>query len=188
MPTTFYGKWSLQVIGNVGEFGQRVRIQGSLNADGNLNAALGVQIAEIDGAAWIVWLERSGDGGATWQENLLQRIPTVTPQNGLTFTLYGDDSVVPPQDSDVTVQFVYLDQQVNPHPSPPGFNFTLPPGSFRPPRPLPLCDCCCRIPCICPPRAVKGRRCVRCCEPLRPTAPVAALPQLAAVAVMPARP
>jgi len=59
MPTTFYGKWSLQVIGNVGEFAQRVRIQGSLNADGNLNAALGAQIAEIDGAAWIVRLERS---------------------------------------------------------------------------------------------------------------------------------
>src|SRR6516225_8383338 len=106
MPTTFYGKWSLQVIGNVGEFAQRVRIQGSLNADGNLNAALGAQIAEIDGAAWIVWLERSGDGGATWQENLVQRIPTVTPQNGLTFTLYGDDSVVPAQDSDVTAEFV----------------------------------------------------------------------------------
>ena len=116
MPTTFYGKWSLQVIGNVGEFAQRVRIQGSLNADGNLNAALGAQIAEIDGAAWIVRLERSGDGGATWQENLVQRIPTVTPQNGLTFTLYGDDSVVPAQDGDVTVQFVYFDQQINPRP------------------------------------------------------------------------
>ena len=76
----------------------------------------------------------------------MQRIPTVTPQDGLTFTLYGDDSVVPPQDSDVTVRFVHFDRQINPHPSSPGFRLTLPPGTFRPPRPLPLCDCCCRAP------------------------------------------
>jgi len=48
----------------------------------------GAQIAEIDSAAWNVSLERSGDDGATWQETLVQRIPTVTPQDGLTFTLY----------------------------------------------------------------------------------------------------
>jgi hypothetical protein len=66
----------------------------------------------------------------------------VTPQNGWTVTLYGDDSVVRPQDSDVAVQFVYLDPQVNPHPSPPPFGFTLPPGSFWPQRPPPLCECC----------------------------------------------
>ena len=39
----------------------------------------GAQIAEIDSAAWNVSLERSGDDGATWQEKLVQRIPTVTP-------------------------------------------------------------------------------------------------------------
>jgi hypothetical protein len=157
MPTIFYGKWSLNVTGNVGEFGQRVRIQGSLNADGNLAAPIGAQIAEIDGAAWEVYLERSGDGGATWQENLVQRIPTVTPQNGLTVTLYGDDSVVPPQASDVTVQFVYLNPQVNPPPVPPPFNFTLPPGSFWPQRPPPLCECCCKAPCCCNPRVLRGK-------------------------------
>lgn len=158
MPTTFYGKWSLQVIGNVGEFGQRVRIQGSTNADGTLDAAIGAQIAEIDGAAWNVWLERTSDGGASWQDNIVQLIPTVTPQNGLTFTLYGDDAIVPAAASDVAVQFVYLNPKINPHPSPPGFSFTLPPGQFRPPRPLPLCECCSRAPCICPPRMVNKRR------------------------------
>ena len=162
MPTTFYGKWSLDVTGNILEFAQRVRIQGSLNADGDLAASVGAQIAEIDGAAWQVFLERSRDGGATWQENLVQRIPTVTPQNGWTVTLYGDDSVVPPQDSDVTVQFVYLDPLVNPHPSPPPYNFTLPPGSFWPQRPPPLCECCCKAPCCCRPRAPKGKRLVCC--------------------------
>jgi hypothetical protein len=163
MPTTFYGKWSLKVTGNVGEFDQRVRIQGSLNADGNLNATIGAQIADVDGASWNVWLERSADGGATWQENVVQRIPTVTPQNGLTFTLYGDDSVVPAPDSDVIVQFVYLDPQINPHPSPSGFGFTLPPSSFRPPRPLPLCDCCAKTPCVCPSHSSRKYR-KRCCE------------------------
>jgi len=108
----------------------------------------GAQIAEIDGAAWNVSLERSGDDGATWQENLVQRVPTVTPQNGLALTLYGDDSVVAPQDSDVTVRFVHFDRQINPHPSSPGFRFILPPGSFRPPRPLPQYDSCCHPPCI----------------------------------------
>jgi hypothetical protein len=163
MPTTFFGKWSLDVVGNVLEFDQRVRIQGSLNADGTLAAPVGAQIAEIDGAAWQVYLERSGDGGATWQENLVQRIPTVTPQNGLTVTLYGDDGVVAPQDSDVTVQFVYLDPQVNPHPSPPPYNFTLPPGSFRPQRPTPICECCCKLPCCCRPIPAYGKRRRRCC-------------------------
>ena len=78
----------------------------------------------------------------------MQRIPTVTPQDGLTFTLYGDDLVVPPQDSDVAVRFVYFDRKINPHPSSPGFRFILPPGSFRPPRPLPQYDSCCHPPCI----------------------------------------
>ena len=118
MPTTFFGKWSLEVTGNVGEFDQRARIQGSLNADGNLSAPVGAD-PQIDGAAWLVFLERSSDGGVTWQENLVKRIPTVTPQNGLTVTLFGDDSDVPPQDSDVTVTFVYLDPNVNPKPVPP---------------------------------------------------------------------
>jgi hypothetical protein len=130
---TFYGKWSFEVTGNTGEFHQRVRIQGSLNADGDLAAAVGAQISEIDGPAWNVHLERSRDGGVTWQENLVQRIPTVTPQDGLTVNLHGDDSVVAPQDSDVTVRFVYLDRQVNPKPVTPSFSFTLPPGSFRVP-------------------------------------------------------
>src|SRR5262249_796450 len=108
----------------------------------------GAQIAEIDGAAWNVSLERSGDDGATGQENLVQRVPTGTPQKGLALTLYGDDSVVPPQDSDVTVRFVHFDRQINPHPSSPGFRFILPPGSFRPLRPLPQYDSCCHPPCI----------------------------------------
>jgi hypothetical protein len=162
MPTTFFGKWSLEVTGNVGEFDQRARIQGSLNADGDLSASVGAQIPEIDGAAWLVFLERSGDGGVTWQENLVKRIPTVTPQNGLTVTLFGDDSDVPPQDSDVTVTFVYLDPDVNPKPVPPPFTFTLPPGSFRTPLPPPRCECCCKIPCCCSARTrVRKRR--RCC-------------------------
>src|SRR5260370_16396572 len=105
MPTTFFGKWSLDVTANVGEFGQRVRIQGSLNADGDLAASVGAQIAEIDGAAWQVFLERSSDGGATWQENLVQSVPTVPPPHASPVPPFAHDAAVRPPDLPVAVQF-----------------------------------------------------------------------------------
>src|SRR6516162_6498065 len=55
---TFYGRWSLDVVGNVGEFPQRVLIAGSLASDGVIAATLGTIVPEIDGAAWDVFLER----------------------------------------------------------------------------------------------------------------------------------
>jgi hypothetical protein len=164
MSQTFYGKWSLLVTGNVKEFEQRVRIQGSTNADGIVVASVGAQIPEIDGVAWQVTLERSGDHGATWHENVVQRITTVSPQNGWTVTLYGDDSVVKPQDSDVTIQFVYLDPLINPKPVPPPFHFTAPRGSFLPPLPPRPCECCCLVPCRCrTPRLALARARRGCC-------------------------
>jgi hypothetical protein len=136
MPVTFYGKWSLDVVGNVNEFQERVRIVGSLHSDGIVAGTVGTQVAEIDGTSYDIFMERSGDGGATWQANLIQRIPSVTPQDGLIVTLYADDSVVAPQDSDFIVKFKYLNTQVNPPGlSTPPFGFTLPPSSFVPPRP-----------------------------------------------------
>jgi hypothetical protein len=150
MPITFYGKWSLDVIGNVGEFDQRVRIMGSVASDGSVSGAVGTRVAEIDGDGWNVFLERSSDGGVTWLPNVVQRIPSVTPKDGLIITLFGDDAIVPPQDSDVTVQFVYLNQQVNPPgPTQPPYSFTLPPGQFWPKRPPEPCPCCCKCPCTC---------------------------------------
>ena len=65
MSTSFYGKWSLLVIETAAASLKRVRIQGSLNADGDLAAATGVHISEIDGAAWEVSLEHSSDGGTS---------------------------------------------------------------------------------------------------------------------------
>jgi hypothetical protein len=163
MPVTFYGSWSLDVVGNVGEFEQRVRIVGSIASDGSVSGSVGTQLAEIDGDSWEVFLERSSDGGATWLPNLVQRVPSVTPKDGLIVTLFGDDSIVPPQDSDVTVQFVYLNLQVNPpgpQPEPP-FNFTLPPGQFLPMPPPKLCSCCCVHPCSCQVR--KSPKRAACC-------------------------
>lgn len=165
MPVTFYGKWSLDVVGNVGEFDQRVRIVGSIASDGTVSGAIGTQVADIDGASWNVFLERSSDGGATWQPNLVQRIPSVTPTDGLIVTLFGDDSIVAPQDSDVTVQFVYLNLQVNPPGPQPPYSYTLPPGDFRPMRPPMPCPCCCRHPCTCYQRDCFTRSPVR--VPLR---------------------
>ena len=150
MPATFYGKWSLKVVGNVNEFKQRIRIVGSVDSDGVVDGALGTQVAAIDGDGWTAFLERSGDNGATWQANVIQRVPGVTFPDGLIVTLYGDDEVVPPQDADVAVQFVYLDPQVNPpRPAQPPFPFTVPPGQFRPPPPPRPCPCCYRCPCGC---------------------------------------
>jgi hypothetical protein len=160
---TFYGKWSLDVIANVGEFQQRLRIVGSVASDGLVAGTVGTQVPEIDGNPWNVFMERSSDGGVTWLPNLVQRIPSVTPKDGLIVTLFGDDSVVPPQDSDVSVQFVYLNRQVNPKgPAQPPFAFTLPAGQFWPKRPPEICPCCCKWPCNC--RGKKGLKRGRCCS------------------------
>jgi hypothetical protein len=148
MPDTFYGKWSLEVIGNVGEFDQRMRIVGSIASDGIVAGTIGTTVPQIDGAGWNVFMERSADGGVTWQTNLVQRIPSVVPPVGLIVTLYGDDDIVPPLDSDITVRFVYLNPQVNP-PGVPPYNYTLPPGQFRPKRPPKVCPCCCQCECKC---------------------------------------
>jgi hypothetical protein len=147
MPVAFYGKWSLEVVANANKFEERARIIGQ-DMIGNER---GVLASTVDGkvgtkvvstgledalAPWYVFMERSGDGGLTWQTNLIQRIPSVTPQDGLIVTLYADDSVVAPQDSNFIVKFKYLNKQVNPPgPSTPPFGFTLPPSSFRPPGP-----------------------------------------------------
>ena len=147
MPVTFYGKWSLDVIGNVGEFPQRMVISGSISSDGIVSGAVGTQVAAVDGAAWTLTMQRSEDGGLTWIENLVQRIPSVTTSSGLIVTLYGDDSVVPPLDSDVTAQFAYLNPQVNPQgPVPPPYSYTLPAGQFWPMPPPRICRCCCESP------------------------------------------
>jgi len=162
MSVTFYGKWSLNVIGNVGEFPQRLVISGSISSDGIVSGAVGTQVAAIDGAAWTLTMQRSEDGGLTWIENLVQRIPSVTTSSGLIVTLYGDDSIVPPLDSDVTAQFVYLNPQVNPQgPVPPPYSYTLPPGQFWPMPPPRICRCCCESPCSCggPKRRKRNCRC-----------------------------
>jgi hypothetical protein len=162
MPATFYGKWSLDVIGNVGEFLQRLRIVGSLASDGTVAGTVGTQLAEIDGSGWNVFMERSSDGGVTWLPNVIQRIPSVNPKDGLIVTLYGDDAVVPPLDSDVSVKFVYLNQQVNPPgPTQPPYSYTLPPGNFWPQRPPLVCPCCCKCPCCCHGR--NARKLGGCC-------------------------
>jgi hypothetical protein len=143
MPVTFYGKWSLEVVANANKFEERARILG-VGGGGVLaftvDGTVGTKVAAIEKSRpelpWDVFMERSGDGGLTWQTNLVQRIPSVTPQDGLIVTLYADDSVVAPQDSNFIVKFKYLNTQVNPPgPSTPPFGFTLPPSSFKPPGP-----------------------------------------------------
>jgi hypothetical protein len=131
MPVTFYGKWSLEVVGNLHLFEERVRIVGSLASDGTVDGAVGTQVADIDGTSWDIFMEEVRPFGV-WEPQLIFRIPSVTPQDGLIVTLYS----VPPQDGIFTVKFKYLNTQVNPPgPSTPPFGFTLPPSSFRPPGP-----------------------------------------------------
>jgi hypothetical protein len=159
MPITFYGKWSLEVIRNVEESQQRLRIVGSVASDGIVDGTVGTHVAEIDGNAWNVFMERSSDGGATWLENIVQRTPSVTPKDGLIVTLFGDDDIVAPQNSDVTIQFVYLNPQVNPQgPANPPYIYTLPPEQFWPMPPPRICSCCCKCSCICHQKVPKHDR------------------------------
>ena len=131
MPVTFYGKWSLEVVRNLHLFEERVRIVGSLASDGTVDGAVGTQVAAIDGTSWDIFMEERRILGV-WEPQLIFRIPSVTPQDGLIVTLYS----VPPQDGIFAVKFKYLNTQVNPPgPSTPPFGFTLPPSSFRPPGP-----------------------------------------------------
>src|SRR5262249_53254788 len=103
---------------------------------------------------------RSADHGHTWQENVVQRITTSTSQNGWTVTLYGDDDVVKPQYSDIFIELVYLNPQINPKFPPPPFSFTAPRGTRLPPQPPCCCACCCHPPCRCRPSrpSTKPRR------------------------------
>jgi hypothetical protein len=179
MPVTFYGKWSFEVVGNVGEFPQRAIIAGSVASDGIYSGAIGTKIASIDAPSWTLTLQRSEDGGATWKENIENPLPIVTLQEGWTVNVYGDDAVVPPQFADVTVKLVYLNPVVNPPPLIPGYSFTLPPQNFRPPspgQPVPICECE-----SCRPKACTCRK-VR--TPIRPVPVIVATP----VAVTPPSP
>jgi hypothetical protein len=145
VPVTFYGKWSLEVVGNDSQFEERVRIVGLIvttAAPTNptqllvIGATVGTKVAAIDAPSWDVFVDLSADGGATWETNLIQRIPSATPQDGLIVTLFAKPDSVIPQLNMVTVKFKYLNTQVNPPgPSTPPFGFTLPPSSFRPPGP-----------------------------------------------------
>lgn len=173
MPVTFYGKWSFEVVGNVGEFPQRAVIAGSVASDGIVSGTIGTKIASIDGPSWTLTLQRSEDGGATWKENIENPLPIVTPQDGWTVTVYGDDAVVPPSFADVSVKLVYLNPVVNPPPPAPGFNYTMPPSAFRPPlpgRPVSNCDCECGRPKMC------------VCRKVRP--PIGAVPVIVATPVV----
>ncbi len=190
---TFYGKWSLTVVGKSSSLEERVRIAGSLGSDGTVAGVVGNSVAEIDGSAWQAYMESSSDGGVTWYPSLIHRNPSVIPAEGLVVTLNADDStpvlanpvlasglptnpssvavkagtdlfvccdseildvgLTTPDFNDLVVQFVYLNPQVNPPWSPP-YGYTLPPSSFRPPRPClnpPGCNC----PCCCQARAKK---------------------------------
>jgi hypothetical protein len=56
MPVTFYGNWSFEVVGNVGEFPQRAVIAGSVASDGIVSGTIGTKVASIDGPSWTLTL------------------------------------------------------------------------------------------------------------------------------------
>jgi hypothetical protein len=149
MPFTFYNNWSLSVTKVVAPPAIQFRalIAGSQASDGAVPGVVGQQVASINGNAWQASLQWSNDNGATWTEEDTTRTPGVTPENGMIVTLF--TGVVAPgtTETSFSVQFVYLNPQVNPAgPVPPPPVFTLPAGSFWPKLPgrneSPCCCCC----------------------------------------------
>jgi hypothetical protein len=155
---TFYGKWSLTVIGVHAAFQERVRIAGSEGSDGPVAGVVGDTIAAINGTVWEAFMEWSSDGGANWFPSRIHRTPGVTPADGLIVTLNADDNTPALGDgdfNDLIVQFTYLNREINPV-GPPPYSFTLPPSSFRPQPPGTRCRC----ECICTCRPTKrSKRC-----------------------------
>lgn len=158
MPVTFYGSWSLVVIGKNAAFEERVRIAGSTGSDGPVAGVVGQSVAEIDGASWQADMEWSSDGGANWYPSRVHRIPGVTSADGLIVTLYADDNTPEKGDgdfNDLIVQFVYLNRQVNPVGTVPPYSYTLPPSSFWPGRGGNRGSGRCRCECVCTCRPKK---------------------------------
>ena len=155
MSITFYGKWSLKVLSTSAFFMERAHIRGSNASDGVILGVAGQGIAEIDGTAWTVDMEWSSDGGANWHPSRMRRLPLIAPGEGLYITLGADDNTPEAGDNDyndLVIHLVYLNRKVNPlGPDEPPYHFTLPPGSFWPPREPgggggstdQSCCCCC---------------------------------------------
>lgn len=151
-PAIFHGKSTLTVQSVApGEQLQRLRVANSTSHDGTYPAQPGETIAEIDGEEWGIALEH-GDPGETeeYMPVQIQRTPGVLPGKGLVVTLATNNQVVgaPPSAapfSDVVVQLVYLNPEVNPSGlETPPYEFTLPNSGFWPKKPPPVCaPCCC---------------------------------------------
>ena len=105
---TFYGMWRVKVASKDAAFDQRFRIQGSNAADGTY---LGVPNTEIivDGSAWNIMFEWSGDGGNNWFASGLRRnVATFTDASGLMVELGIDDNHPQFRDSDYNDLIVHL--------------------------------------------------------------------------------
>jgi hypothetical protein len=149
---TFYNNWSLTVTTVALPPGvqTRVLIAGSQASDGTYPGVVGEQVASINGNSWQVSLQSSNDNGANWGEGETLRNPSVTQQNGIIVTLTAIFPAFRGTVPEFVVQFVYLNQQVNPQgPAQAPPVFTLPAGSFWPKLPgrePQACCCCCGKP------------------------------------------
>jgi hypothetical protein len=162
MSVTFYGDWSLVIVSKNAAFDERVRIAGSAGSDGVVNGVTGQAVASIDGTSWQAFMEWSSDGGANWYPSRIRRIPSVTSADGLIVTLYADDNTPDKGDgdyNDLIAQFVCLNRKVNPlGPGVSPYSFTVPKGSFWPPRGSGKLPGSCGCECVCTCRKPKARK------------------------------
>jgi hypothetical protein len=163
MSFTFYGPWAPTILTMGVLYQERVRIAGSVSSDGLLTGPPGATLPAIDGGPWEVFMEYSTDGGVTWLQSPTVRTPYVTPAEGLGVDLSSFYDPTKNLVEGAIVHFVYLNREINPlGPTAPPFGFTLPPGSFRTPRPVPkppegCCSCCGERRCSCQRRKASRR-------------------------------
>ena len=130
MTETFYGPWSVVVVGKDAAFDERLVIRGSDASDGDYAAAPGTGPGTVSGWGWTLDLEWNDNAGSGWQASGVQRSASYTAADGLVVTLGADDNYPHLRDGDfddVVITCHSVDPDHTPlHPVVNPYDFTVP--------------------------------------------------------------
>ena len=136
MAETFFGPWTVEVVGVESAFSQRFVITGSDSADGAYDGTMGVMV-QVGGEEWRLDLEWNDNAGSGWQPSGVRRGADFSISDGLTVTLGADDNVEAVRDhdfNDVGLACHSLDPAVDPPATDPPLDFTITEDMLRDPR------------------------------------------------------